>query len=377
MIKIKSNQSVHLVVRLRRLDKHWWLLVAAFIMGGIFEVFDNILGLRRFNFESSAPVFIKVMKELVIFLLLGALVLRNGFPRVTIFGLSVLTMVALCSLSLLISPPLTYYARFGLLYYLISLGMLLAACALSSPDNREEFSRHFVLMVILAIFLSQVLEIMLAPISMYHETSLLGFDRRSGVAVIPTTAGLLGVVGFATLRGVPRLLSLVVIGLANSSVSFVCLAIVFVSRMRNPVYVLISVPFVVVVVGLVLMSREGLETSINMRLDILADSIHQLKLIGPSQIGALSTAKSVALQPDNSYIVDSMYLETLHIFGIVPGVLLIGAILLTLLRRVGCVAMLIFAIAGIGYLIMEAWIVWLSIIFAFHRSGCTGLRIRP
>ena len=49
--------------RLRRLDRRWWLLFVAFIAGGVFEVIDNILGLRQFNFESSAPVVVKVAKE--------------------------------------------------------------------------------------------------------------------------------------------------------------------------------------------------------------------------------------------------------------------------------------------------------------------------
>lgn len=248
MTALASPPSHHRITRQLRLKEQWWLLFAAFIAGGVFEVSDNILGLRQFNFESSAPAFVKLAKEAAILWLVLGLVRRNSLPRLTLFGLVILTMVVLCVLSILQEPPATPSAQAGMIYYLVSLGMLLTTCSLISPSDSNDFARHFVLPVIVAVLLTQGLEIVLAPDSLYKESNLFGLDRRAGIAVIPTTAGMLGVVGFSTLRGIPRLLSLAVIGLASSSIN---------------------------------------------------------------KIGSLVTAKSVALNQIDSVIVDSMYLEAL------------------------------------------------------------------
>jgi len=367
MTTLASNPPARQTARLHRLDKRWWLLFAAFIAGGIFEVIDNILGLRQLNFESSAPAFVKVAKEAAILWMLLGLARRNGLPRLTAFGFIILSTVLVCMLAVLLSPPATSYARAGLIYYLVSLGMLLGTCALITPADSEDFARHFVLPVIVTILVTQGLEIALAPASLYNETNLFGLDRRAGIAAIPTTAGMLGVVGFATLRGIPRLLSLAVIGLASSSISLICVAIVWVSRTRHPVYAMLAFPLVTAIAGIAIASRAGLDISVTTRLDILADSIQQLALIGPSEIGSLATAKSVALNPMDSFIVDSMYLEALHVFGVIPGALLLAAMFASIYRRVGGMAMTMFALAGIGYLALEAWIVWFALLFAFQR----------
>jgi hypothetical protein len=373
MTALASPPSHHRIAQQLRLKKRWWLLFAAFIAGGVFEVSDNILGLRQFNFESSAPAFVKLAKEAAILWLVLGLVRRNGLPRLTLFGLTILTIVAFCVLSVLLEPPATSSAQAGLIYYLVSLGMLLTTCSLISPSDSNDFAKHFVLPVIVAVLLTQVLEIVFAPDSLYKETNLFGLDRRAGIAVIPTTAGMLGVVGFSTLRGIPRLLSLAVIGLASSSISLLCIAIIVIirvsSRSRHPIYVLIAFPVVATIAAVAITSRAGLDTSVTTRLDILADSIQQLALIGPSKIGSLVTAKSVALNPIDSVIVDSMYLEALHLFGIIPGILLLTAMFVTIYRCVGGTAMTMFALVGIGYLALEAWIVWLSLLFAFQRAG--------
>lgn len=50
------------------------VLLVAYMFSGVFEAIDNVLGLREFNFDSSAPWPAKVAKELVILLLLGVIV---------------------------------------------------------------------------------------------------------------------------------------------------------------------------------------------------------------------------------------------------------------------------------------------------------------
>ncbi|WP_431288681.1 hypothetical protein [Roseateles chitinivorans] len=368
MTTLASNLPARRTGKLHRLDRRWWLLFGAFIAGGIFEVIDNILGLRQLNFESSAPAFVKVAKEAAILWLLLGLVRRNGLPKLTAFGFTILSIVLVCVLGVLLSPPPTSHAQAGLIYYLVSLGMMLATCALIRPADSEDFARNFMLPVIVTILVTQGLEIALAPASLFNETNLFGLDRRAGIAAIPTTAGMLGVVGFATLRGwLPRLLSLAVIGLASSSISLICVAIVWMSRTRHPVYALLAFPLVAAIAAVAIASRAGLDISVTTRLDILADSVQQLALVGPSEIGSLATAKSVALNPMDSFIVDSMYLEALHVFGLIPGTLLLAAMFATIYRRIGGMAMTLFALAGIGYLALEAWIVWFALLFAFQR----------
>lgn len=108
-----------------RLKNRWKLLFLAFIAGGIYEVIDNVLGLRQFNFESSAPTFFKLTKEVAILWLLFGLVQRNGLPHFNAFNFTIIFMVIFCVLSVFTNPPSTFYAQAGFIYYLVSLGMLL------------------------------------------------------------------------------------------------------------------------------------------------------------------------------------------------------------------------------------------------------------
>lgn len=350
-----------------RLNKRLWLLFVAFIASGIFEVIDNILGIRHLNFDSSAPAAFKVAKEIAIIWFLIGIMTRRGIQKLTLFGIVTFLIIALCTQPIILDLPTTSYGWAGLIYYLASLGMVLITCTLISPSDRKDFIKHFILPVIVAILVTQCLEIVLAPASFYHETNLLGLDRRAGIAVNPTTAGLLGVVGFSTLKGISRLISLVVIGLASSTISLICLTIILISRMRNSIYTLIIFPVVVAISAAAIISREGLESTIMTRLDILSYSMQEFAIFGPSKIGALSTAKSVALNPIESYIIDSMYLQTLHIFGIIPGIVLLTTLLITIHRRAGPLATIILTVSGIGFLVFETWVVWLSILFAFQR----------
>ena len=363
-------------LRPRPLTACWYLLVIAFVCGGAFEVMDNLLGLRTLNFESSAPAVFKIAKELVIALTMMVATVRWGTPRLSMFGLYVTFIMIFAFLPQLFALPTQSFSRAGLFYFIASIAMLFYAAAVYRPGMEAGFARKFLLPVIVITLATQVLEAQFAPSSLYSETNALGLDRRAGIAAIPTTAGVLGVIGFVSLRGVPRLLSVLVIGMANSSLSMICLvaAIAFMTKRR--IYLLIGLPWVVAIAGFVIATRPGIDASISTRLDILADTAGTLRLFGPSQIGALATAKSVALAPFDSVIVDSFYLEVLHVCGIVPGVLLVGALLTTIYRRAGALAFLVFAISGVGFLTLEAWIVWISILFGLRLPARVRLRAR-
>lgn len=358
----------------------WHLLLLAFIAGGAFEVVDNILGARVLNFESSAPVVVKIAKELAIALVTLRLLWQFGAPRQSRLGGQLLLLtLAIVFLPHLLSPPHTPYAAAGLLYFVGSTVALLATCFARRDGIQFEFSRHFLVPALAVTLITQLLEAWLAPASFYFETNLLDLDRRAGIAAIPTTAGLLGVVGFATGRLWPRALGLLVIAMANSSLSLVCLALTMIVQVRRGAYLILLLPPIVAAAAFLILGREGLEVSIASRVTILEESWNQLAWIGPSSVGALSTAKSVALAPFDSVIVDSFYLETLHVLGIVPGILFLASLFVLIYRRVGLLAMSIFAVAGLGYLVLEAWIVWVSLVFGLprhHRPRRRRARVR-
>ena len=52
-------------------------LLLAYLLSGVFEVFDNLLGLRGLNFESSAPFPAKIAKEVAVLALLTAVWLAH------------------------------------------------------------------------------------------------------------------------------------------------------------------------------------------------------------------------------------------------------------------------------------------------------------
>jgi hypothetical protein len=355
------------------LKSRWWLLLLAFAVGGAFEVVDNIFGLRQFNFESSAPTAVKVAKECAIAWLIVSMMAHARIRRSSAFVLLIVLIVALTFIPQLLNPPASTHAMVGLLYLVASAATLLTLCALYTPEHSKDFAHHFVLPAIAITFATQLLEVWLSPVSLYGETNLWGLDRRAGIAVVPTTAGLLGVVGCAVLRGLPLLMSVAVVGLAASTISLVCLVLVWLARLRRPVYILVALPVLVGVATFAILSREGLEFTTETRLEIMFETAAQMSWFGPSPIGALATAKSVALDPFDSYIADSLYLEVMHVFGVVPGVAFLVALFTAIYRRFGGVALGVFSLAGVGYLVLEAWVVWVALLFGLQRIWSPAL----
>lgn len=354
---------------------YWWLLVCGFVVGGIYEVIDNMLGLRQLNFESSAPIIFKIAKEVAISLLIISAIRQWGGPRATGFGLGALFIILIAFVSQLFIGPLQPHALAGLIYFSSSALMLLLTCAVIRPEMKQDFVSHFLVPALVITFITQVLEAQFAPSSMYFETNLLGLDRRAGIAVIPTTAGMLGVVGAATSNRLAILFGLLVIGMANSTLSLLCLAITLAAKVRRRIYILPLLPLIMAAAILAITSRSGLELSVSTRLEIFSDTLAQLSWFTPSLTGAFATAKSVALAPFDSTIVDSFYLEVLHVFGAIPGFVFLGALFATIYRRAGGLALMLFAATGIGYLVLEAWIVWIAILFGVPNRSSRNKRI--
>lgn len=347
---------------------HWRTLLIAVVLGGLFEVIDNLLGLRTLNFESSAPAVVKVAKELAIACLMLGAVRRWGMLKTTQFGLAVFALTLTVFVPALFALPHETFAQLGFIYFALSVAMMLMACALVRPGMEADFERNFILPLMVITLATQLLEAWLSPGSLYFESNLLGLDRRAGIAVIPTTAGLFGVVAFAGTNRFSRVLGLLVLAMANSTLSLLCLVIVAIARGRHRLPLVLALPAIVGLGAVAIAWREGLDVSLVTRLIILEDAISTLEWFGPSPVGALATAKSVALSPSDSYIADSLYLEMFHVLGIVPGAVLIGTLFATLFRRVGGLAVAVFAIAGVGYLTLEAWPVWIAIVFGLQRA---------
>lgn len=347
----------------------WSLLAIAFVLGGSFEFYDNLNNNRQLNYDSSAPLFIKILKEVSILAIIFFSVLKNkkynlSYTSVNLFIFSIISLFFS-----LLTFPASFSAQIGLFYFLISISLLYLTCLACMSDSNIPFYKNFLAPIIVFIFLTQIIEIIFSSSSFYYEDNIFGLDRRAGIAVIPTTAGILGVLGFISFRGSLRLLCIAVIGIANSSISILCLAILLIYRYKESRYSKILIPFISIFSILIIMSRDGLKTSALARIDILIESLQHLNLFGPSAAGALTTAKSVALAPLDSQIIDSMYLEIFHVFGIIPGIIIIIALFMLLLKRAGIIAAAIFFIVGIGYLLIEAWVVWMSIFFALKSNS--------
>lgn len=125
--------------------------------------------------------------------------------NVQIFDLSFLFLLAVC----LVVPTLLLHdgtsARVGYVYLIASIAVLWAACKAAPFVDGRALDSHFLAPAIVLIAVSQLLEIALAPVSLYNEAGLLGLDRRAGLAVIPTTAGCLGALAVYRLKGIFRL----------------------------------------------------------------------------------------------------------------------------------------------------------------------------
>lgn len=342
----------------------WRLVLAAFVLGGIFEVVDNLLGLRTLNFESSAPAILKVAKELSIMWLLWCAKGEYKSARLDWLGVIMVLGLIAAFYPQVFAIPGQIHALVGLLYFAGSIAMLLLACAVYRPQMQHEFAGNFLYPALSITLATQLLEAYFAPSSLYFESNLLGLDRRAGLAAIPTTAGLLGVAGFHLLRGHARLISVLVIAMANSTLSLLCLLLVIVAMARRRPYVVLLLPFIGGGLAFLIADRAGLDTSVTSRMDILGESLREFAWLGPSSAGALATAKSVALAPFDSLIVDSLYLEAWHVMGVIPGSFMLLLVFIVVYLRAGALALGTLATAGVGYLVLEAWPVWLSIIMA-------------
>jgi hypothetical protein len=351
-----------------------WLLLLALILSGICEVKDNILHWWRVeNFDSSAPVIFKVTKELIVLsIMLGMLRCRNDWrQKFTPHHLCVFAIFLFCAVCALFARPLSITEVLGIVYLLSSAAVLFVLCLVYPIAYKQVFIRNFLLPALGLIVFTQLLEAIFAPYSIWSDPTMFGFDRRAGLAVIPTTAGLLGVAGVLSLKDGRRLFGLAAMLIANSSISFVILAMMWIKRVRYSRYALYFVAVIVVVMVLVVLSRQFLMVSIEARLHILADSLPNLTWFGPSEYGAKATAKYVAISPYDAYIVDSFYLEILNVFGIIPGCMFIAMLFAVIYRYAGVTVLAIFALAGIGYLVLEAWLVWITLIFSLSNGGQT------
>ncbi len=340
-------------------------LLIAYMFSGVFEVVDNLLGLREFNFDSSAPLAAKVAKEVAMLLLLGTLLYahrRSAKVRISDLLLAATFAILLVLPTLLVQK--TTSASIGYVYLLLSMAVLWVACKASPHVDSRAFDLWFLAPAIIMICGSQLLEIVIAPISLYNESSLLGLDRRAGLAVVPTTAGCLGALAIYRLKRFWRVAALLVVVLANSSIGWACTLLVLVARVRDKRLLLVAAPAAVALLVLVISLRPGFEESSSTRLDLVADSWQQLSLFLPSRTGALATAKSVALDPSASFIADATVLEFAHVFGIIPGIMLLAACMFMVLRATGGIGLMFFVIASSGFLLLEAWIVSVLLIFA-------------
>jgi hypothetical protein len=342
------------------------LLLIAYLLAGVFEVIDNLLGLRELNFETSAPVIVKVLKEIAILVLLVVLAWRRRgfltFPG-TMFLLLFAATLVLPTL-LMPEPP---SARIGYLYLVASILVLLACSEVAPRVNIDALSRGFLAPAVVAICATQILEIALAPVSLYFEDSLFGLDRRAGIAVIPTTAGCIGALATFQLRGLTRWIGLVIVVLANSTIGWACMLMLLLTRSRNWRRAMLFGPVAGAALVAVAVSRSGFEESVGNRIGLIEQSSQQLLLLLPSRVGALATAKSVAIDPAGSFIADSTMLQFVHVFGIFPGVLLFAAIALLVWRACGARGLLFFIVASSGFLVIESWTVTALMIFVLAR----------
>lgn len=345
-------------------------LLLAYLMSGVFEVIDNLQGLRGLNFESTAPLPAKVAKEVAILMILSAVRLahRRAFwlNRTDI-------MLGFGFAALLVWPTLELQAvaaaQIGYLYLLASMAVLWAACKAAPTIDARALDKWFLAPAVTLILVSQLLEIAVSPISLYNETGLLGLDRRAGIAVIPTTAGCIGALGVYRLRRFWLVFAFGVVLIANSSIGWACTLLMALARVRDPRLLFILIPGSATLLPVLISLRAGFEESSTTRLELISDSWSQLHLFLPSPVGALATAKAVALDPTSAFIADSSLLQFAHVFGIVPGALLLAGCAFMVWRTTGAFGLGFFVVASSGFLLLEAWPVTLLLTFALVRPA--------
>jgi hypothetical protein len=187
--------------------------------------------------------------------------------------------------------------------------------------------------------------------------------------VIPTSAACIGALALYRLRGAWRIIALAVILIANSSIGLVCTAVLLLARQRSRAMLIALTPAAIVGLLLLIPMREGFGESSTTRLELVSESWEQLRLFLPSQIGALATTKSVALDPGSSYIADASLLQFALVFGVIPGLLLFALCAYWVWRATGLRGLLFFGAAASGFLVIEAWIIVLAMAFALSRSA--------
>jgi len=343
-------------------------LLVAYLFSGVFEVVDNLLGLREFNFDSSAPFAAKVAKELAIFLILGTLALRHRREgRFRPVDLMIATSITALMVVPTLWQPGVAAARVGYFYLVASIAVLWVASKVAPFVDLQALDRWFLIPAIVLICLSQGIEIYYSPVSLYNESSLLGLDRRAGLAVIPTTAGCLGALAVHRLRGWWRVPALLVVVLANSSIGWACLLLLLVAKVKRKSRLLLAAPFALGALILLISTRQGFTESSTTRLELFSESWQQLHILTPSAIGSFATAKSVALDPGASFVADASALEFFHVFGVIPGALLLLICALIVWRATGLLGVIVFLIASSGFLLLEAWIVSVLLVFLLAR----------
>lgn len=340
------------------------LLLVAFLLSGVFEVIGNLSGDRVDNIDSSAPIYVKVGKELVLLLIVTVLLLPR-WRRLRFDSLG----IASTAIALGLMVPAIFFLRptssatIGFIYLSISLGMLLMFSIAAPYVRADQFHRWFLVPVVVMILVTQFIEIRYAPASFYNETGLFGLDRRAGIAVIPTTAGCLAALCLARARGLLLLCCLMVLGIANSTMAWCAAALILTARLKNLRVLLAVAPLILLALAVLILMRQGLSTSAGTRYGLLMDSLNVLNLWIPSDIGAGATAKAVALSRADSFIADSTPLEFFHVFGVLPGTLLYIWLVALAGKTGGWRTAAFFAGISIGFLLTESWILTASLLF--------------
>jgi hypothetical protein len=354
------------------------LLLAVFLLSGVFEVLGNLSGERTDNVDSSAPLIAKVGKELVLMLIV-AVVLVPRWRRVRVDSLS----VAALSIVMILALPSAFFLRgtisaeFGFVYLFASL-LMCVLFALATPYIRtEQFYRWFLVPAVLIVLFTQFVEIKYAPSSFYNETGLFGLDRRAGIAVIPTTAGCLAALCSARARGLMFIVTLMVLGIANSTLAWCAAFLIWTARIRNAGLLLVAAPILLAALVALVLSRPGLMLSADTRIGLLTESLNDLQAWTPSLIGAGATAKAVALSRADSFIADSTPLEFMHVFGVIPGLLIFVSVVALFGRIAGWRAAAFFFGVSIGFLFTESWILTSTLMWMVSRLGFPRPVARP
>lgn len=361
--------------------RHWvdsllfsvlWL---AYMASGVFEVIDNLAGERTRNTESSAPAAAKVGKELMLILIVAILLLRKADRETLRLRL---TSAVVSSFFLLLALSLPAYAflhsgkapTVGMIYLTGSLLMIPMYGAVREKVDMDGFLKYFLFPTVIAVLATQLMELRYAPVSMYHETGLLGLDRRAGIAVIPTTAGCLAALALFRARSwFMRIVSVLVLLIANSTIAWGG-ALLLVSRgIKDKRWLLVAGPLLMALfAGVVVARGDALSVSLGSRLGLWTDTLDDLQWLSPSDIGASATAKSVATSVADSFIADSTLLEFLHVFGIIPGAMIYLGIVAYAGRVATWRAAVFFIGASSGFLYVESWVLMVSLIWTLGQG---------